>query len=277
MRIGTEKLITILAVLLLAISATGCTSDSSGNDNAADSSAASSADLGDEFTNSIGMEFKLIEAGSFDMGTSKYAYSQPVHEVRLQDPFYMGVYEVTQKQWEEVMGTNPSNFKGDDLPVESVSWDEAREFVARLNEKEDTTKYRLPTEAEWEYAARAGTSTLYSFGEIDEDEGPFLTDYAWYEANSYGKTHNVGGKLANPWGLYDVHGNVWEYVQDSWVDSYAGASEDGTAVEKGSGSLRIARGGSYSSKENALYTAYRKKQDPRDGDSSIGFRLVMDS
>ncbi|MDW7731758.1 MAG: formylglycine-generating enzyme family protein [Methanolobus sp.] len=278
MRIGTEKLITILAVLLLAISVTGCTSDSGDSDNtAAGSSTASNDYLGDEFTNSIGMDFKLIEAGSFNMGTSKYAYSQPVHEVRLQDPFYIGVYEVTQKQCEEVMGTNPSNFKGDNLPVESVSWDEAQEFVARLNEMEDTTNYRLPTEAEWEYAAGAGTTTLYSFGEIDEDKGLFLSDYAWYEDNSYGKTHNVGEKLANPWGLYDVHGNVWEYVQDSWVDSYAGASEDGTAVEKGSGSLRIARGGSYSSKENALYTAYRKKQDPRDGDSSIGVRLVMDS
>lgn len=276
MWIGTKKLITIMIVLLVATALTGCTSDNNGSDNQASSSSGNSAS-GAEYTNSIGMEFKRMEAGSFDMGTSKYAYSQPVHEVRLQEPFYIGTYEVTQKQWEEVMGSNPSNFKGDDLPVESISWNEVQEFIDKLNKMEGTTKYRLPTEAEWEYAAGAGTTTLYSFGEIDEEEGPFLGDYAWYEGNSYEKTHNVGEKLANPWGLYDVHGNVWEYVQDSWVDSYKGAYEDGKAVEKGEGSLRIARGGGYSSKENALYTAYRRKQDPRDGDSSIGFRLAMNS
>ena len=221
--------------------------------------------------------FQLIEAGSFDMGTSKYAYSQPIHEVRLANDFYIGKYEVTHAQWEAVMGSNPSHFKGDDLPVESVSWNDIQEFIARLNEMEGTTKYRLPTEAEWEYAAAAGATTLYSFGEIDEDEGPFLKDYAWYQENSYEKTHSVGEKLPNSWGIYDVHGNVAELVQDSWVDNYGSASEDGTAVEKGEGSLRIARGGSYSSKENALYTAYRRKQDPRDGDSAIGFRLAMDA
>nr|WP_321497632.1 formylglycine-generating enzyme family protein [uncultured Methanolobus sp.] len=281
MRIGTKKIITILAVLLLAISVTGCTSDDNGSDNGNDagssSSGTASTPTGDKYTNSIGMQFQRIDAGSFNMGTSKYAYSQPIHEVRLSDDFYIGTYEVTQAQWEEVMGSNPSSFKGDDNPVDSISWNDVQEFISKLNEKEGTTSYRLPTEAEWEYAAAAGTTTLYSFGEIDEDEGPFLKDYAWYQENSYEKTHEVGQKLANPWGLYDVHGNVWEYVQDSWVDNYGGASEDGSAVEKGSSSLRVARGGSYSSKENALYTAYRRKQDPRDGDSSIGFRLVMDA
>ncbi|WP_319506838.1 formylglycine-generating enzyme family protein [uncultured Methanolobus sp.] len=277
MRIGMKQVITILAVLLLAIAVTGCTSDDDGSDNKVSSSSADNGDPGDEFANTIGVEFQLIEAGSFDMGTSKYVYSQPIHEVRLDDPFYIGKYEVTQEQWESVMGSNPSSSKGDDHPVESVSWNDVQEFIDKLNELEGTTKYRLPTEAEWEYAARAGSTTLYSFGEIDEDEGPFLEDYAWYQENSYERIHNVGEKLPNEWGLYDVHGNVWEYVQDSWVDNYGGASEDGSAVEKGSGSLRVARGGSYSSKENALYTAYRKKQDPRDGDSSTGFRLVMDT
>ncbi|MBP1909433.1 formylglycine-generating enzyme family protein [Methanolobus bombayensis] len=268
MRIGIKKIITILAVLLLAISVTGCTDDN-GNDGGESSSSSS--------TSSLDMDFVLIEAGSFDMGTSKYAYSQPVHEVRLENDYYIGKYEVTQAQWEAVMGSNPSANQGDDLPVESVSWEEVQEFIDKLNEMEGTTKYRLPTEAEWEYAAAAGTTTLYSFGEIDEDEGPFLKDYAWYQENSYENTHEVGQKLPNPWGLYDVHGNVWELVQDSWVDNYGSASEDGSAVDNGEGSLRVARGGSYSSKENALYTAYRKKQDPRDGDSAIGFRLVMDA
>jgi formylglycine-generating enzyme required for sulfatase activity len=276
MRIGRKKLITILAVLLVAISAAGCASDDSGSDSTVSSSAAS-GDSGDEFTNSIGMEFQKIEAGSFDMGTSKYAYSQPIHEVRFNDAFYIGTYEVTQAQWEAVMGNNPSEFKGDDLPVESVSWNQVQEFIDKLNEMEDTTKYRLPTEAEWEYAAKAGTSTLYSFGEVDDEEGPFLSDYAWYRENSYDKTHEVGQKLPNPWGLYDVHGNVWELVQDSWVDSYSDAQEDGSAVDKVSGSQRIARGGGYSSNANALESAYRKRQDPRDGDSTIGFRLAMDA
>ncbi len=277
MRIGTKRLMTVLAVLLLVISITGCTSDDNGSDDKDSSSSVNTGDPGDEFTNSIGMEFKLIEAGSFNMGTSKYAYSQPVHEVRLNDPFYIGKYEVTQEQWEEVMGSNPSSFKGEAQPVESVSWNDVQEFIDKLNEMEGSTKYRLPTEAEWEYAARAGSTTLYSFGEIDEEEGPFLGDHAWYQENSYEKTHNVGEKIPNPWGLYDVHGNVWEYVQDSWADSYSGASEDGSAVEKGESSMRIVIGGSFSSKENALYTAYRKKQDPRDGDPSIGFRLAMDA
>ncbi|TGC11354.1 formylglycine-generating enzyme family protein [Methanolobus halotolerans] len=276
MWLGTKKVVIILAVLLIIISVTGCTSDNESSDNS-ESISADGGDAGDEYTNSIGIEFQLVEAGSFDMGTSKYAYSQPIHGVRLADPFYIGRYEVTQQQWEVVMGSNPSKFKGDNLAVESVSWNDVREFIDRLNEMEGTTKYRLPTEAEWEYAARAGTTTLYSIGEMDEKEGPFLGDYAWYQANSDGISHNVGEKLANPWGLYDIHGNVWEYVEDSWVDSYSGAYEDGRAVEKGPGSLRVARGGSYSSKDNALESAYRRRQDPRDGDPSIGFRLVMDS
>ncbi|WP_292466730.1 formylglycine-generating enzyme family protein [Methanolobus sp.] len=268
MRIGIKKAIIILAVLLLAISVTGCTSEDNGSDSGDSVSSSSS---------SVDIEFQFIEAGTFDMGTSKYAYSQPVHEVRLANDYYIGKYEVTQAQWEAVMGSNPSATKGDNLPVESVSWEEIQQFIEKLNEMEGTDAYRLPTEAEWEYAAAAGTTTLYSFGEIDEDEGPFLSDYAWYQENSYEKTHNVGEKLPNQFGLYDVHGNVWEYVQDSWVDNYGGASEDGSAVEKGEGSLRVARGGSYSSKENALYTSYRRKQDPRDGDLSIGFRLAMDA
>lgn len=266
MKIGTNKVITILLMILLAISVTGCTSDDAGNDN----------DRGEEFTNSIGMDFQLIEAGNFVMGTSRYAYSQPTREVRLGDPFYIGKYEVTQAQWEAVMGSNPSQTKGDDLPVESVSWNDVQEFISILNDMEGTTKYRLPTEAEWEYTVKAGNSTSYSFGEIGGKEGPFLKDYAWYQVNSDGRTHKVGEKIPNPWGIYDMHGNVAEFVQDSWVDSYSGAKEDGSAVEKGESSLRVVRGGSYSSKENALESAYRTRVDPRDGNPNTGFRLVMD-
>ncbi len=116
----------------------------------------------------------------------------------------MGKYEVTQKQWHEVMGTNPSTFKGDDLPVESVSWNDVQKFIKKLNKKENTNKYRLPSEAEWEYAARAGTTTRYSFG----DDARKLRNYAWYYANSNFETHPVGEKKPNTWGLYDMHGNV---------------------------------------------------------------------
>jgi formylglycine-generating enzyme required for sulfatase activity len=139
------------------------------------------------------------------------------------------------------METNPSPsvFKGDNLPVVSVSWDDVQQFIKKLNEKEGTNKYRLPSEAEWEYAAHAGTTTRYSFG----DDESMLVDYAWYDANSGNKTHEVGQKKPNPWGLYDIYGNVWEWVQDKYHDSYNGAPIDGSAWE-GDGSVPMAPTGS---------------------------------
>jgi formylglycine-generating enzyme required for sulfatase activity len=151
----------------------------------------------------------------------------------------MGRYEVTQKQWLEIMGDNPSHFKGDDLPVEWVSWEDVQEFIRKLNEKEGTDKYRLPSEAEWEYACRAGTSTRYSFGNSESNLG----DYAWYGDNLGDETQPVGLKKPNSWGLYDMHGNVWEWVQDSRHYSYNGAPTDGSAWESGDGAYRVIRGG----------------------------------
>jgi formylglycine-generating enzyme required for sulfatase activity len=146
-------------------------------------------------TNSIGMEFVQIPAGEFDMGSpanenDRFDNEGPVHRVKISNAFYMGKFEVTQKQWRDVMGTSPSNFKGDDLPVEQVSWNDVQEFIKKLNDKEGGNKYRLPSEAEWEYAARAGTTTRYSFG----DDVSKLGDYAWYSENSGSKTHEVGQK-----------------------------------------------------------------------------------
>ncbi len=223
------------------------------------------------------MEFVLIPAGEFDMGSpsnevGRYAEEGPVHHVKLAKDFYMGKYEVTQKQWREVMGTNPSYFKGDDLPVEQVSWYDVHEFIKMLNEIEGTDKYRLPSEAEWEYAARAGTTTRYSFGD-DESK---LGEYAWYDKNSGGKTHPVGQKKPNLWRLYDMHGNVWEWVQDSWHDSYDGEPKNGSAWEGGSGSDRVTRGGGLNHDARNCRSAGRSHNVRGGRSGDLGFRLLRD-
>lgn len=149
---------------------------------------------------STGIEFVMIQSGTFMMGSKTGSDDEkPVHEVRLSKAFYLGKYEVTQEEWAKVMGTNPSQFPGDPRrPVENVSWNDTQDFIRKLNAKESGAKYRLPTEAEWEYAARAGSTTAYSFG---DDVGK-LGDYAWHGQNAGNATHPVGQKQPNPWGLY---------------------------------------------------------------------------
>jgi formylglycine-generating enzyme required for sulfatase activity len=166
--------------------------------------------------NAIGMSFVKIAAGEFMMGCSTNdeqcgADEQPRHRVQITKSFEIGAYEVTQSQWVALMGTNPSSTKGDARPVETVSKLEAQEFIAKLNARNDGYRYRLPTEAEWEYAARAGTDSRYS--------GP-LEQVAWYAANSEDETHPVGQKKPNAWGLYDVQGNVREWVSDLYSQTY---------------------------------------------------------
>jgi formylglycine-generating enzyme required for sulfatase activity len=224
------------------------------------------------------MEFVLIPAGEFDMGSTEYSDEGPVHRVKLPNAFYMSKYEVTQRQWREVVGSNPSYFYGDNLPVERVSWDDVQNFINKLNEKEGINKYRLPSEAEWEYAARAGTTTRYSFG----DDESMLGDYAWYDVNSDNKTHEVGQKKPNPWGIYDIHGNVWEWVQDEWYGNYNGAPADGSAWE-GDCSYHVIRGGcwggSWLSRARGCRSAGRSRlgygPGYRDTSVNLGFRLLM--
>jgi len=231
----------------------------------------------DDFTNSVGMEFVLIPAGEFDMGSpddeeGRFDEEGPVHRVKISKPFYLGKYVVTQRQWKEVRGKNPSQFGGcDDCPVENVSWDDLRGFIKRLNKKEGTDKYRLPTEAEWEYAARAGTRTRYSFG----DDESMLGEYGWYDENAGEKTRPVGQKKPNPWGLYDVHGNVWEWVQDRWHENYDGAPLDGSAWESGGSGRRIQRGGGWHTSARRCRSANRIGYSPEIRFYNIGVRLVM--
>jgi formylglycine-generating enzyme required for sulfatase activity len=192
------------------------------------------------------MDLILIPAGSFMMGSpdsDKDAMDseKPQHRVRITKPFYLGKHLVTQKQWETVMGSNPSYFKGPKNPVENVSWDDCQEFLKKLNAKSGPGggKFQLPTEAQWEYACRAGSTTRYCFG--DKESG--LGDYAWYGENSGGKTHPVGEKKPNAWGLYDMHGNVWEWCQDWYDGGYYAKSPTDDPTGPTTGAYRVNRGG----------------------------------
>ena len=177
-----------------------------------------------KLTDQVSMKFMRIPAGKFMMGSpdgekDRQPNEGPQHEVAISKPFYMGIYHVTQEQYEAVMGKNPSNFKGQQNPVETVSWDEAVEFCKKASEKAGK-KVRLPTEAEWEYACRAGSKTRFCFGDDDDKLG----DFAWYAANSGNTTHPVGQKKPNAWGLYDLHGNVWQWCADRYDAKYYGNS-----------------------------------------------------
>jgi formylglycine-generating enzyme required for sulfatase activity len=221
-------------------------------------------------TNSIGMKLKLLYPGQFMMGEGS-----GYHQVTLTKPFYLGVYQVTQEQYQKVMGTNPSHFKGARNPVENVSWKDAVELCRKLSELPEEKKagrvYRLPTEAEWEYACRAGTTTTYCFG----DDQSQLGEYAWFEKNSNSKTHPVGEKKPNAWGLYDMHGNVWEWCADWYGDYPKGAVTD--PVGPATGSIRVGRGGSWLNVAALCESALRLRFTPVIRNFSNGFRLALSS
>ena len=226
------------------------------------------------FRNSIGMEFVLIPAGEFLMGSENGDDDEkPVRRVQISKPFYLGKYPVIQEQWQTVMGNNPSRFQGDlNRPVENVSWQEVQDFLGKLTEKETGKTYRLPTEAEWEYACCAGSTGAYCFG----DDEAQLREYAWYDENADGTTHPVGQLKPNDWGVYDMHGNVWEWVQDWYAEDYYKRRPNPDTDPQGpeEGEQRVLRGGG-SWDQGLARCAYRGRLSPscRLGDG--GFRIVV--
>ena len=226
-------------------------------------------------TNLIGMKFVQIPAGEFVMGSldsefkQKNDYRLP-HKVKITKTFYMQTTEVTQKQWIAIMGSNPSYHKGDDLPVEMISWEGAQKFINKLNTIEGTNVYRLPTEAEWEYSCRAGSTTEYCFGN-NKDE---LEEYAWTIVNSEGITHPVGQKKPNNWGLYDMHGNVEEWCSDWCGANYYSISPTDDPQGPSTGNVCITRGGGCFYLTLAHYrSGDRYIEYPGTGSSLIGFRV----
>ncbi len=230
------------------------------------------ADLPETIENSIGVTLKLIPAGTFTMGQAGDVDEWP-HEVTLTRPFYIGVYEVTNAEWRRVMGSVPSQWKDDERPVEKVSWDDANEFCRRLSEmpeeKDAGRIYRLPTEAEWEYACRAGSTTEYSFG----DDESLLGDFAWFDGNAGSQTHPVGQKRPNAWGLYDMHGNVWEWCSDGWADYPRGSVTDPKGWSWSSG--RVVRGGSWYDSARFCRSSCRPGSVPSFRSNDLGFRLAL--
>lgn len=276
-----------------------------------------------EYTNSIGMKLRLIPPGEFTMGSTpeeiaaalkdvgdykplqEYIQSEaPQHKVILTQPIYLGVNEVTQAEYEKVMGVNPSHFapmgmgkvavagqETADHPVETVSWNDAAEFCAMLSQQEklkpfyfragetitalDGTGYRLPSEAEWEYACRAGTVTKYWIGDQNED----LVRAGWFIGNAGGRTHAVSELNANPFGRADIHGNLWEWVQDGWDASYYGQFSEKPAINPNSlfsaGSKRVFRGGDWRLAASGCRSSSRYVGGPTDRGVYIGFRVSL--
>jgi len=276
-----------------------------------------------EYTNSIGMKFRLIPPGEFTMGSTPEEIAAalkdvgedkhwqeclkseaPQHKVILTQPIYLGVNEVTQGEYEKVIGTNPSYFaktgvgkeavaglQTSNHPVEMVSWNDTAEFCAKLSQQEklkpfyfragetitplEGTGYRLPSEAEWEFACCAGTATKYWIGDKDED----LLRVGWLGANAGGRTHAAGELKANPFGLYDIHGNVWEWVQDGWDATYYGQFQDKPATDPNSpfsaGSQRVVRGGYWYYLASGCRSSARNANDPARRGDGVGFRLSL--
>ena len=238
----------------------------------------------EDLGNGISLDMVYIPGGKFMMGSPEYeehCFEEPQHEVTVK-PFFIGKYPITQAQWRAIaslpkierdLKPNPSRFKGDKRPVEEVSWEDAVEFCQRLS-KQTGKEYRLPSEAEWEYACRAGTTTPYYFGE-DITKNYFGKYFTKKLANCRrSKTTAVGKYPPNVFGLYDMHGNVMEWCQDDWHDNYKGAPDDGSAWLSGLSSNKVLRGGSWNSLPVFCRSAYRDDLAHVDRSSNFGFRVV---
>ena len=221
----------------------------------------------------ICIEMVKVEAGTFMMGATSemkdsYGWEKPVHQVTLTNDYYMGKYEVTQALWQAVMGSNPSEYKGDNLPVETVSWNDCQKFISKLNSLTGR-KFRLPTEAEWEYAARGGKESRgYQYSGSSN-----ISDVAWYDENSGSKTHPVGTKQANELGIYDMTGNVWEWCSD-WYSSYSSSSQT-NPTGSDSGSARVSRGGGWNCNASYCRLSVRFYYTPDFRLDILGLRLAL--
>lgn len=275
------------------------------NDRGTDAQAKGIADgqrAGAVFRNPVGMELVYVPAGSFMMGSTDaevqtayhqaqidvgnrarlewFTREQPRHRVTIRKGFYMGRYEVTQAQWQAVSGKNPSKFRGcDQCPVEQVSWNDAQKFIRKLNAMNDGFTYSLPSEAQWEYACRAGTTTQFAFGNsLSSKSANFNGDYPFGRAAksiNRERTTTVGSFRPNAWGLYDMRGNVWEWCEDVWHENYNGAPADGSAwLNGGDSNHRVDRGGSWDFHGDALRAAYRFKAKPYGRFGNSGLRVV---
>ncbi len=266
----------VVAVLLLAILVNGC------KRKAPEEDANAPARDTEQATSDSGMEMVLIPGGRFVMGDSD-EIDAPPHEVLL-SPFYMDKYLVTQAEFERVMGENPSRWKGGENPVEQVRWSDAVRYCNKRSELEglhpcydlktwqcdfEADGYRLPTEAEWEYACRAGTKTAYYFGD-DESK---LADHAWFEDNAGGKPHPVGEKPANPWGLYDMHGNVWQWCNDLYQVDYYQQSPEKDPRGPETGETKVVRGGAWKFSAESCRSGYRYNENPGYADVCFGYDI----
>lgn len=229
------------------------------------------------------MVFAAIPAGSFEMGSNRFTDEMPVHTVHI-DAFEMLTTEVTQGMWKAVIGTSleyqtgRSNYdytimgKGDEYPMYYVSWNDCHEFLDKLNEMDPGHTYRLPSEAEWEYACGAGSDKAYYWGDSYSEE--IVEKFCWYSENSGGKVHPVAQKEPNAWGLYDMSGNLWEWCEDRYHPNYENAPADGSAWSSGTGGLFVFRGGRWFSNISYCRSASREGYGPDRRGGSLGFRIV---
>ena len=265
----SPKRFTVIFILVFLLFQWGCQKDKPSNQKF--------------FTNAIGMEFVYIPKATFTMGSPpdepKRHHDEVQHPVALLTGFYMSTTEVTQGQWHKVMGDNPSEFMecGEQCPVESISWNDVQNFIKQLNKIEENKTYRLPTEAEWEYACRAGTDTPFSYGKCLSTEQANFDGRTPLDECPRGKYRERVTPVAkfppNPWGLYDMHGNVWEWCQDWYGTILPGPATDPTGPS--SGKYKVVRGGSWFSLDDDCRSANRDRSAPNLGLNFIGFRLVM--